>query len=161
MTTEFVFVCGLRYVAIELRFLHCPYRGYITRIRLQLKRESKRVFLYFGTVQWNSSISETVRNGTHVHIRSRLLTFLRGTLCIYIQPTRQAHDVPKITFSRSFLKACKSVKMSGTNYFYHHILSPMYYIYEKGGNRDVLELSRLCSPASTTISSQFVIMFCA
>jgi hypothetical protein len=41
------------------------------------------------TVQWNSSISETVRNRTHVHClewpklwHPRILTFLPGTLCI-------------------------------------------------------------------------------
>jgi hypothetical protein len=45
----------------------------------------------FGTVQWNISISETVRNRTHVHIHffwailwaSRILTFPPRTYCVY------------------------------------------------------------------------------
>jgi hypothetical protein len=32
------FLCGLRYATIELCFLRCPCRVYITRVRLQLRR---------------------------------------------------------------------------------------------------------------------------
>jgi hypothetical protein len=32
------FLCGLRYAEIELCFLLCLCRGYITRVRLQLRR---------------------------------------------------------------------------------------------------------------------------
>jgi hypothetical protein len=31
-------VCGLSYATVELCFLRCPWRGYITRVPLQLRR---------------------------------------------------------------------------------------------------------------------------
>jgi hypothetical protein len=35
------FMCGLRCAALELCFLRCPCRGYITRFRLQVRRVQK------------------------------------------------------------------------------------------------------------------------